>query len=109
MARHLVCADSMSLNAVATRDAGREGAVLRPEGGAFSLLPRLVVRVGRNGMTTTRGAMLAAHPGDRLDEGPVSRSGSTRTKRSRCGCWTGRGYRPGRCHDLPGMLHRDLM
>jgi hypothetical protein len=49
--------------------------VLRPEGGVFSVLPRLVVQDCRNGMTITRGAMLAAHPGERLDEGPVTWSG----------------------------------
>ncbi len=48
--------------------------------GAFSLVPRLVVRVCRNGMTITRDAMRAVHLGERLDEGVVTWSGNTRDK-----------------------------
>ncbi len=48
--------------------------------GAFSLVPRLVVQVCRNGMTITRDAMRAVHLGERLDEGIVTWSGNTRDK-----------------------------
>ncbi|MGH3155607.1 MAG: DUF932 domain-containing protein [Streptosporangiaceae bacterium] len=48
--------------------------------GAFTLLPRLVVQVCRNGMTITRDAMRAVHLGERLDEGVVTWSGNTRDK-----------------------------
>lgn len=48
--------------------------------GAFTLLPRLVVQVCRNGMTIARGAMRAVHLGERLDEGPVTWSGNTQDK-----------------------------
>ena len=48
--------------------------------GAFTLMPRLVVQVCRNGMTITRDAMRAVHLGERLDEGPVTWSGNTRDK-----------------------------
>jgi hypothetical protein len=48
--------------------------------GAFSLVPRLVVQVCRNGMTITRDAMRAVHLGERLEEGVVSWSGNTRDK-----------------------------
>jgi hypothetical protein len=48
--------------------------------GAFSLVPRLVVQVCRNGMTITRDAMRAVHLGERLDEGMVTWSGNTRDK-----------------------------
>jgi hypothetical protein len=48
--------------------------------GAFSLVPRLVVQVCRNGMTITRDAMRAVHLGERLEEGVVSWSGNTREK-----------------------------
>jgi hypothetical protein len=48
--------------------------------GAFSLVPRLVVQVCRNGLTITRDAMRAVHLGERLDEGMVTWSGNTRDK-----------------------------
>jgi hypothetical protein len=48
--------------------------------GAFTLVPRLVVQVCRNGMTITKDAMRAVHLGERLDEGIVSWSGNTRDK-----------------------------
>jgi hypothetical protein len=48
--------------------------------GAFTLVPRLVVQVWRNGMTITRDAMRAVHLGERLDEGVVTWSGNTRDK-----------------------------
>jgi hypothetical protein len=48
--------------------------------GAFTLTPRLVVQVCRNGMTITRDAMRAVHLGERLDEGVVSWSGDTKDK-----------------------------
>jgi hypothetical protein len=48
--------------------------------GAFSLVPRLVVEVCRNGMTITRDAMRAVHLGERLDEGVVTWSGNTQEK-----------------------------
>ena len=50
--------------------------------GAFTLVPRLVVQVCRNGMTITRDAMRAVHLGERLDEGVVTWSGNTRTRPS---------------------------
>jgi hypothetical protein len=48
--------------------------------GAFSLVPRLVVQVCRNGMTISRDAMRAVHLGERLDEGVVAWSGNTHDK-----------------------------
>jgi hypothetical protein len=48
--------------------------------GAFTLVPRLVVQVCRNGMTITRDAMRAVHLGERLDEGVVTWSGNTLDK-----------------------------
>ena len=48
--------------------------------GAFSLTPRLVVQVCRNGMTITRDAMRVVHLGERLDQGVVSWSDNTRDK-----------------------------
>lgn len=48
--------------------------------GAFTLTPRLVVQVCRNGMTITREAVRAVHLGERLDEGLVSWSGNTQDK-----------------------------
>jgi hypothetical protein len=48
--------------------------------GAFTLVPRLVVQICRNGMTITRDAMRAVHLGERLDEGVVTWSGNTREK-----------------------------
>jgi len=48
--------------------------------GAFTLTPRLVVQVCRNGMTITRDAIRAVHLGERLDEGVVTWSGNTMDK-----------------------------
>jgi hypothetical protein len=48
--------------------------------GAFTLTPRLVVQVCRNGMTITRDATRAVHLGERLDEGVVTWSGNTKDK-----------------------------
>jgi hypothetical protein len=48
--------------------------------GAFTLVPRLVVQICRNGLTITRDAMRAVHLGERLDEGIVTWSGNTRDK-----------------------------
>jgi hypothetical protein len=48
--------------------------------GAFTLTPRLVVQVCRNGMTITRDAIRAVHLGERLDEGVVTWSGNTLDK-----------------------------
>jgi hypothetical protein len=48
--------------------------------GAFTLTPRLVVQVCRNGMTLTRDALRAVHLGERLDEGTVTWSDNTRDK-----------------------------
>jgi hypothetical protein len=48
--------------------------------GAFTLTPRLVVQVCRNGMTMTRDAVRAVHLGERMDEGVVAWSGNTRDK-----------------------------
>ncbi len=48
--------------------------------GAFSLTPRLVIQVCRNGMTITRDAIRAVHLGERLDEGVVAWSANTLEK-----------------------------
>ena len=48
--------------------------------GAFTLTPRLVVQVCRNGMTITRDAMRAVHLGERHEEGVVTWSGNTLDK-----------------------------
>jgi hypothetical protein len=48
--------------------------------GAFSVTPRLVVQVCRNGMTITRDAQRVVHLGERLKEGAVSWSDNTRDK-----------------------------
>ena len=40
--------------------------------GAFTLTPRLVVQVCRNGLTVTKDAIRAVHLGERLDEGVVT-------------------------------------
>ncbi|HUZ55926.1 MAG TPA: DUF932 domain-containing protein [Streptosporangiaceae bacterium] len=48
--------------------------------GAFTLTPRLVVQVCRNGLTMTRDAIRAVHLGERLDEGVVTWSGNTLDK-----------------------------
>jgi len=48
--------------------------------GAFTLTPRLVIQVCRNGMTITRDAMRAVHLGERHGEGMVTWSGNTLDK-----------------------------
>jgi hypothetical protein len=48
--------------------------------GAFTLTPRLVVQVCRNGLTLTRDAMRSVHLGERLEEGMVTWSDNTRDK-----------------------------
>jgi hypothetical protein len=48
--------------------------------GAFTLTPRLVAQVCRNGMTITRDAVRSVHHGERLDEGVVTWSGNTLDK-----------------------------
>jgi hypothetical protein len=48
--------------------------------GAFSLIPRLVVQVCRNGMTITKDALREVHLGGRLDEGIIRWSGDTADK-----------------------------
>jgi hypothetical protein len=48
--------------------------------GAFTLTPRLVVQVCRNGLTLTRDAMRSVHLGERLEEGMVTWSENTRDK-----------------------------
>jgi hypothetical protein len=48
--------------------------------GAFTLTPRLVVQVCRNGMTITRDAIRAVHLGERLGEGVITWSGNTQDK-----------------------------
>jgi hypothetical protein len=48
--------------------------------GAFTLTPRLVVRVCENGMTITRDAVRAVHLGERHDEGVITWSGNTQDK-----------------------------
>jgi hypothetical protein len=48
--------------------------------GAFTLTPRLVVQVCRNGMTITRDAVRAVHLGERHEEGIVAWSGNTQDK-----------------------------
>lgn len=48
--------------------------------GAFTLTPRLVVQICRNGMTITRDAVRSVHHGERLDEGVVTWSGNTLDK-----------------------------
>jgi hypothetical protein len=48
--------------------------------GAFTLTPRLVVQVCRNGMTITRDAIRAVHLGERHEEGMVTWSGNTLDK-----------------------------
>jgi len=48
--------------------------------GAFTLTPRLLVQVCRNGMTITKDAIRAVHLGERLDQGVVAWSGNTLDK-----------------------------
>lgn len=59
------------------------GVVLRNSetgGGAFSLTPRVVFEVCKNGMTMTRDAQRQVHVGGRLDEGVVRWSADTERK-----------------------------
>ena len=48
--------------------------------GAFTLTPRLVVQVCRNGMTISKDAIRAVHLGERLDQGVVTWSSNTLDK-----------------------------
>jgi hypothetical protein len=48
--------------------------------GAFTITPRLVVQVCRNGMTINRDAMRAVHLGSRLEEGVVRWSAETQQR-----------------------------
>jgi hypothetical protein len=49
-------------------------------GGAFSIVPRVVIKVCKNGLTITRDAMRAVHLGGRLDEGTIAWSEDTQEK-----------------------------
>jgi hypothetical protein len=49
-------------------------------GGAFTIVPRLVVQVCTNGMTVTKDAVRAVHVGGKLDEGVVRWSDATQQK-----------------------------
>ncbi len=49
-------------------------------GGAFSIVPRLVVQVCKNGMTIQKDALRSVHIGGRLDEGVVRWSADTNKK-----------------------------
>lgn len=49
-------------------------------GGAYSLTPRISLRVCKNGMTMTKDVVRAVHLGGRLDEGMIQWSGSTQQK-----------------------------
>jgi hypothetical protein len=49
-------------------------------GGAFTITPRLVVRICSNGMTITKDAMRAVHLGGKLDEGVIAWSADTQQK-----------------------------
>jgi hypothetical protein len=48
--------------------------------GAFTLTPRLVVQICRNGMTITKDALRAVHLGGRLDEGVIRWSTDTQQR-----------------------------
>ena len=48
--------------------------------GAFTITPRLVVQVCRNGMTITKDALRAVHLGGRLDDGVIRWSGDTQRR-----------------------------
>jgi hypothetical protein len=48
--------------------------------GAFTLTPRLLVQICRNGMTITRDALRAVHLGGRLDEGVIRWSTDTQQR-----------------------------
>jgi len=49
-------------------------------GGAFTITPRLVVQVCRNGMTITKDALRKVHLGSRMDEGVIQWSDDTNRK-----------------------------
>lgn len=49
-------------------------------GGAFTIVPRLVVQVCRNGLTMTRDALREIHLGSRLSEGSIDWSDATRER-----------------------------
>lgn len=49
-------------------------------GGAFTITPRMVVKVCRNGLTITQDALRAVHLGGKLDEGVVRWSDDTQQK-----------------------------
>lgn len=51
-------------------------------GGAFQIVPRLVVQVCSNGMTVTKDAMRAVHLGGRLDDGLIRWSQDTTEKQT---------------------------
>jgi hypothetical protein len=59
------------------------GLVLRNSetgGGAFTITPRVSVRVCRNGLTITQDAMRSVHLGSKMDEGVIRWSDDTQTK-----------------------------
>lgn len=49
-------------------------------GGAFSIVPRIVIQVCSNGMTITKDAMRSVHLGGRMDEGVIRWSQDTEEK-----------------------------
>lgn len=49
-------------------------------GGAFSIVPRIIVQVCSNGMTITRDAVRSVHLGGRMDEGIIRWSADTEQK-----------------------------
>lgn len=49
-------------------------------GGAFTITPRFVVQICRNGVTITRDAMRAVHLGGKLDDGVIRWSAETQSK-----------------------------
>lgn len=49
-------------------------------GGAFTIVPRLVVQVCDNGMTMTKDALRAVHLGSKMDDGVINWSGETQAK-----------------------------
>jgi hypothetical protein len=48
--------------------------------GAFTITPRLIVQICRNGMTITKDALRAVHLGGRLDDGVIRWSGDTQQR-----------------------------
>jgi hypothetical protein len=48
--------------------------------GAFTIIPRLVVQICRNGMTITKDALRAVHLGGRLEDGVIRWSGETQQR-----------------------------